>query len=113
MTLGEMIQQGRKSKRMTLRALASIIGVSAPFMSDVEHNRRALTDERIDQVAKALDLSAGALRVVNGLTMELKTWIRDNPDLIAILHTARDTRQPIVIGGESCPCCGRRLRPHE
>lgn len=111
MTLGEMIQQGRKKKRMTLRAVARVIGVSAPFMSDVEHNRHALTDERIEQVAKLLDLDVAAMKSVNGLTMELKAWIRDNPDLVAILHIARDMRRPIVIGGETCPCCNQRLKP--
>jgi transcriptional regulator with XRE-family HTH domain len=108
MTLGDKIQQARQAKRMTLRALARAIGVSAPFMSDVEHNRRALTDERVEQVAKALGIDARELRSLNGLSRELKDWIRNSPELVQLLQQARDTHRPLIIGGDMCPCCGRR-----
>jgi len=108
-TLGARIQQARKAKRMTLRALASVLGVSAPFMSDVEHNRRAITEPRLDQVAKALDLDRTSLQALNGLSRDLKSWIRDNPELVQLLHEARNTNRPVIIGGETCPCCGRHL----
>ena len=48
----------REMKNVTLRELARQIGVSAPFLSDVEKGRRAaLTAERLDLVVKVLNLS--------------------------------------------------------
>lgn len=108
MTLGEIIQKARKAKRMTMRALAQEIGVSAPFLCDVEHNRRALTDERIAQVAKVLGIDKRKLHAANGLSRDLKSWIRDNPELAELLNTARETNRPVIIGGSACPCCNRR-----
>lgn len=48
--MGDALRRRREEKRVTLRALADAIGVSAPFLSDVEHGRRRLSEE---QAAKA------------------------------------------------------------
>jgi transcriptional regulator with XRE-family HTH domain len=42
---------------LTLRKLASLLGVSAPFLSDVEHGRRRLS--RASEVERLLKLKAG------------------------------------------------------
>lgn len=43
---GTALRLRREEERMTLRALAEAIGVSAPFLSDVEHGRRRLSTEQ-------------------------------------------------------------------
>lgn len=43
---GEQIQQGRYAKRMTIRALARELGITAIALSNVEHGRNVLTDEQ-------------------------------------------------------------------
>lgn len=53
---GEQIRQGRYTKRMTLRALAKALGVSAPYLSDVEHDRRNLSEENTTKVAELLSI---------------------------------------------------------
>ena len=56
-TFGELLTFLRDQKDVTLRELARGIGVSAPFLSDVEKGRRsALTAERIEKVAAVLHL---------------------------------------------------------
>lgn len=98
MTLGEQIRAGRDAKKMTLRALARAIGVSAPFMSDVEHGRRPLTEERMRQVAAALDIDVVLLEAANGYTRDLADWIRDDHELVALLRESRRTGRPLRIG---------------
>jgi len=64
---GIRIREAREKMRVTLRELARTIGVSAPFMSDVEHGRRRLTAERVDAVAKALGMKAKDLESICGI----------------------------------------------
>ncbi len=54
MTLGEKIRELREKGDMSLRELAKTIGVSAPFLSDVELGRRHPSDELMVALAKAL-----------------------------------------------------------
>lgn len=57
-SFGEFLQDKREDRNITLREMAKRIGVSAPFLSDVEKGRTApLTKERLDKVAEILDLS--------------------------------------------------------
>lgn len=54
-SFGELLTFFREKKDVTLRDLARGIGVSAPFLSDVEKGRRAaLTAERIEKVVVVL-----------------------------------------------------------
>ena len=82
-----------------MRELARKIGVSAPFLSDVEKNRRApLTAERLEKVAAVLGLSeeekaemydmAGKQR--NAIAPDLPEYIMEREYVSAALRTARD-----------------------
>lgn len=51
---GSRIRHARKSAGMSLRELGEAMGVTAPFLHDVEYGRRQMTDERVQQAAKAL-----------------------------------------------------------
>ena len=47
-SFGEFLSKKREERDITLREMARLIGISAPFLSDVEKNRRApLTSERV------------------------------------------------------------------
>ncbi len=80
---------------MTLRALADKIGVSAPFLSDLEHGRRQTN--QYDALAAALDVSVEDLRKLDGRVTDLKDWLADNPQLVELLRDIRDTGKPIPI----------------
>lgn len=80
---------------MTLRALADKIGVSAPFLSDVEHGRRQTN--QYDSLAEALEVSVEDLRKLDGRVTELKDWLADNPQLVALLKDIRDSGKPVPI----------------
>ncbi len=73
---------------MSLRALANKVGVSAPFLSDLEHNRRAT--DRIADIASALGVAVEEFQRVDGrLTADLKDWIAANPGMVAFLKEVR------------------------
>ena len=56
-TLGERIRELREERDLSLRELATQIGVSAAFMSDVELGRRQPSDKHMVAVARALGTS--------------------------------------------------------
>lgn len=85
MTLGETIRQLREKRGMTLRALARTIGVSAAFLSDLEHDRRHT--DKLEEIASALRVSAADLRALDTrLPFDLKKWIEENPKVVALLR---------------------------
>lgn len=51
-TLGQAIRRTRMSKGLSLRDLAYLVGVSPPFLSDLEHDRRST--RRLREIAAAL-----------------------------------------------------------
>jgi transcriptional regulator with XRE-family HTH domain len=80
---------------MTLRALAEKIGVSAPFLSDLEHGRRQTN--QYDALAEALGVSVDDLRQLDGRVTELKDWLAENPQLVALLRDMRDSGKPVPV----------------
>ena len=55
---GEFISRKRVEKKITLRKMADMLGVSAPFLTDVEKDRRNPFDmEKLTQLAQILNLS--------------------------------------------------------
>ena len=50
---GAFLQQKREEKRITLRKMAEMLGYSAPFLSDVEKDRRNPPElAKLEQIAK-------------------------------------------------------------
>ena len=61
-TLGERIRELREENDLSLRELATQIGVSAAFMSDVELGRRNPSDKHLQSIARVLHTSSDDLR---------------------------------------------------
>ncbi len=81
---------------MTLRELADKAQLSAPFLSDVEHGRRQTNE--YDALANALEVPVDELKALDGrVETELKTWLAQNPQLVALLKDLRDSGKPIPI----------------
>lgn len=62
LTFGEKLRELREEHDFSLRELASQIGVSAAFLSDVELGRRFPSEEKLALLAKALKVSVEELR---------------------------------------------------
>jgi transcriptional regulator with XRE-family HTH domain len=63
--VGEEIYRLRQGK-LTLRALAAKVGLSAPFLSDVEHGRRSVR-RHLGKLAKALGVKPSHFAEVCGI----------------------------------------------
>jgi transcriptional regulator with XRE-family HTH domain len=68
--LGDYIREQRSAAQISLRQLASLAGVSNPYLSQIERGLRKPSAEILQQIAKALRISAEALYVQAGILEE-------------------------------------------
>lgn len=96
---GEFLQMKREEKRITLRKMAEMLGFSAPFLSDVEKDRRNPPElAKLEQIADILGLDdddkqtmynlAGKKR--DSVAPDLPDYIMSRDYVAAALRTARD-----------------------
>jgi transcriptional regulator with XRE-family HTH domain len=68
--LGDYIREQRNAAQISLRQLAKTAGVSNPYLSQIERGLRKPSAEILQQIAKALRISAEALYVQAGILDE-------------------------------------------
>ncbi|GGU03827.1 MULTISPECIES: helix-turn-helix domain-containing protein [Streptomyces] len=68
--LGEYLRDQRRTAQLSLRQLAEAAGVSNPYLSQIERGLRKPSAEVLQQVAKALRISAETLYVRAGILDE-------------------------------------------
>lgn len=59
--LGDFIRTQREVARMSVRRLAELAGVSNPYLSQIERGLRKPSADILQQIAKALQISAESL----------------------------------------------------
>ena len=65
--LGDYLKEQRVKARLSLRQLADLAGVSNPYLSQIERGLRRPSAEVLQQIAKALRISAEQLYVRAGI----------------------------------------------
>src|SRR5215203_4146149 len=65
--LGDYLREQRTASRLTLRQLAEQVGVSNPYLSQIERGLRRPSAEVLQQLAKALRISAEQLYLRAGI----------------------------------------------
>ena len=96
---GEFLQKKREAKQITLRKMAEMLKMSAPYLNDIEKGRRNPPEmDKLDQIAQILLLSdeertvmldlAGKMR--NTVAPDLPEYIMERDYVSAALRTARD-----------------------
>ena len=73
--LGQFIREQRNTARLSLRRLSELAGISNPYLSQIERGLRRPSAEILQQIARALRISAETLYVQAG--------ILDPPDGVA------------------------------
>ena len=68
--LGHFIREQRQLGRMSLRKLSEVAGISNPYLSQIERGLRKPSAEILQQIAKALRISAETLYVRAGILEE-------------------------------------------
>jgi transcriptional regulator with XRE-family HTH domain len=66
-SLGDYLKEQRRNAELSLRQLADLTGVSNPYLSQIERGLRKPSAEVLQQLAKALRVSAEVLYVRAGL----------------------------------------------
>jgi transcriptional regulator with XRE-family HTH domain len=84
-TLGELIRRQRELAELPMRQLASMVGISNPYLSQIERNLRAPSERVLNAIAEQLHLSADTLAAqVTPESQEdpaVVRAIREDPDL--------------------------------
>ncbi len=98
-SFGEYLKRKREEKQISLRELARRLDLSAPYLSDVENNRRApLTEERLTTLVKELHLTeeeeAEMYDIIGQqrglLPPDLNPYVSGRPYVNAALRTAKN-----------------------
>ena len=85
--LGEFIREQRRVGQLSLRKLSELAGVSNPYLSQIERGLRRPSAEILQQIARALEISAETMYVRAGILDEpngehdLVVEIRRDPHL--------------------------------
>ena len=83
--LGGFIREQRSESRLSLRRLSQLAGISNPYLSQIERGLRKPSAEILQQLARALQISAETLYIRAGIldedTADLIPHIRSNPKL--------------------------------
>lgn len=96
---GEFLQRKRTEKQITLRKMAEMIGITAPYLTDIEKGRRNPPEmEKLELISQILMLNdedkttmydlAGKKR--NSVAPDLPDYIMEHDYVSAALRTARD-----------------------
>lgn len=83
--LGEFIREQRRSGQLSLRKLSEESGISNPYLSQIERGLRRPSAEILQQIARALEISAETLYVQAGILEA-----RDHDDVDVVAEIRRD-----------------------
>src|SRR6187549_2255734 len=71
--LGEFIREQRRIGHLSLRKLSDMAGISNPYLSQIERGLRKPSAEILQQLARALEISAETLYIRAGILDERDT----------------------------------------
>jgi transcriptional regulator with XRE-family HTH domain len=93
--LGAFIRDQRSTARLSLRRLSELAGISNPYLSQIERGLRRPSAEILQQIAKALRISAETLYVQAGILEPDDT--RDlSREILADPHLNDDQKQALI-----------------
>jgi len=99
LNFGDFLQKKRTERQITLRKMAELLGISAPYLTDIEKDRRNPPEmESLEQISKVLNLSEDERAVMfdlagkkrNAVAPDLPEYIIERDYVAAALRTARD-----------------------
>jgi len=95
--VGELIKSQREIAKMSVRKLAELAGVSNPYLSQIERGLRTPSAEILQQIARALQISAESLYERAGFlppTDKPRVGVREA--IAADKHLNREQRQALL-----------------
>ncbi|MFI5661043.1 helix-turn-helix domain-containing protein [Streptomyces sp. NPDC051684] len=96
-SLGEYLREQRRNAQLSLRQLADAAGVSNPYLSQIERGLRKPSAEVLQQVAKALRISAETLYVHAGILDAERERIEVETRAVILADPSLNERQKQVL----------------
>jgi transcriptional regulator with XRE-family HTH domain len=84
--LGEFIRRQRELQDLSMRQLADLVGISNPYLSQIEHGLREPSEKVLDAIAQNLELSAQALYEHGGRRPEDEADKGSEPAVVAAIR---------------------------
>ena len=94
--LGSFIREQRSSARLSLRRLSELAGISNPYLSQIERGLRRPSAEILQQIAKALRISAETLYVQAGILERPDGDTDLSRHIFADHHLTEEQRQALM-----------------
>jgi transcriptional regulator with XRE-family HTH domain len=94
--LGEFIREQRGSARLSLRRLSELAGVSNPYLSQIERGLRRPSAEILQQIARALQISAETLYVQAGILEPREGHDDLTRRILSDSHISKDQKQALI-----------------
>jgi transcriptional regulator with XRE-family HTH domain len=119
-TLGEIIRRQRELGEMSMRQFAELVGISNPYLSQIERGLREPSEKVVEAIARNLDVSAEVLYRQAGLDPDaeaedepaVRTAIRADPRLTPRQRQALIEVYDAFVGAGR-PARRRRRRPED
>jgi transcriptional regulator with XRE-family HTH domain len=93
--IAELIKSRRRARKWSLRQLGEQIGVTPAYVADIEAGRRLPSSELRERIAAALEIPAEELAAADyRLTVDLRDWIEERPQLTSFLRALRTSQEP-------------------
>jgi transcriptional regulator with XRE-family HTH domain len=94
--LGSFIREQRNTARLSLRRLSELAGISNPYLSQIERGLRRPSADILQQLAKALRISAETLYVQAGILDPPAGGVDLVPHILADPHLDEGQKQALV-----------------
>ncbi|HTZ09124.1 MAG TPA: helix-turn-helix transcriptional regulator [Acidimicrobiales bacterium] len=94
--LGAFIREQRSGARLSLRRLSELAGISNPYLSQIERGLRRPSAEILQQIAKALRISAETLYVQAGILEPGSGETDLARDILADPDLTEDQKQALI-----------------
>jgi transcriptional regulator with XRE-family HTH domain len=84
--LGEFIRRQRELQELSMRQLADLVGISNPYLSQIERGLRDPSEKVLDAIAENLQLSADALHEHGGRRADGESEASGEPSVVAAIR---------------------------
>ncbi|HET9443130.1 MAG TPA: helix-turn-helix transcriptional regulator [Acidimicrobiales bacterium] len=94
--LGSFIREQRNLARLSLRRLSDLAGISNPYLSQIERGLRKPSAEILQQIARALRISAETLYVHAGILEDREGDHDLAGEILRDPHITEDQKQTLI-----------------
>ena len=94
--LGEFIRDQRRIGHLSLRKLSEMAGISNPYLSQIERGLRKPSAEILQQIAKALRISAETLYIRAGILEEREGGSDLVGEILRDPHITEEQKQTLI-----------------